>query len=762
MGRAKQVGNEATRHQFSVCRSVPQRRGPRSGSEPDADIGWLLNPINIFPSFSCSSRPSWLTNRVEVALILPLARLARMTSVAPNGISHPGGMGPLVTFLTFVLIEECRRNVYDEHCRRGPALSRILEVSTRGVSVRSHNIRADRVFFLFFLAAMVAFAAVGSAHAADQVERPNVLWLTCEDMSPNLGCYGDPLAVTPTLDRLARQGVRYTQAVGICGVCAVNRSCLITGMYSSSIGSQDMRSRIRLPESIPTYSRLLRDAGYYCTNNSKTDYNFPTPKDAWDECSRQAHWRNRAADQPFFAVFNYTGTHESQIWEANHRKHAATLKEDELHDPQQVPVPPFHPDRPEVRRDWANYYDNISALDHWIDRHLSELEEAGLSDNTIVFFYSDHGVGMPMCKKWVWEWGLRVPLIIRFPERYQHLAPGEPGSSTDRLVSFVDFPPTLLSLVGVNVPEHMQGRAFLGAQAGEPRQYAFAIRDRMAEWFDVVRVVRDHQYQYHRNFMPHVPWSPFTSYTLRMPTARICQQMHEAGELNAVQERFFRPKPTEELYDLEADPHMIHNLADDPQYADVVSRMRGELRSWQLRTRDLGLLSEHEMHRRADGRTQYDVGQSAEAYPLDKILPVAELASERDPHNLSQLTALLEDDEPVVRWWATMGLMMLGKDAASAKPVLHKCLEDESSLVRVAAAEAFFELGEIQLAQQTLSHALQDASPSIRLRALNVLYRMEQQAKAVLPAIRQASIKGIYPAEYVNRMVEYFPERLED
>ncbi len=278
---------------------------------------------------------------------------------------------------------------------------------------------------------LAALSLVGRplpATAQSPPERPNVLWLTCEDISPNLGCYGDDYAITPTLDQLARQGVRYTHAVGICGVCAVNRSCLITGMYSSTIGSQDMRSRIRLPDSIPTYSELLRAAGYYCTNNSKTDYNFPTPPEAWDECSGKAHWRNRQPGQPFFAVFNYTGTHESQIWEMNHRRHAATLDSHELHDPNSAPVPPFHPDTPEVRRDWANYYDNITALDHWIAQRLTELEEAGLADNTIVFFYSDHGAGMPMCKKWVWESGLRVPLIIRFPERFQHLAPGQPGS----------------------------------------------------------------------------------------------------------------------------------------------------------------------------------------------------------------------------------------------------------------------------------------------------------------------------------------------
>jgi len=618
------------------------------------------------------------------------------------------------------------------------------------------------VMFGFLFVVATASPSLRAAQANDADQRPNVLWLTCEDISPNLGCYGDDYAITPSLDRLAEQGVRYTQAVGICGVCAVNRSCLIAGMYSSTIGSQDMRSRIRLPDSIPTYSKVLRKAGYYCTNNVKTDYNFPTPREAWDECSHKAHWRNREPGQPFFAVFNYIGSHESQIWKANHRRHAATLSDDELHDPAKAPVPPFHPNTPKVRRDWANYHDNITALDHWIADRLKELQDAGLADDTIVFFYSDHGAGMPMCKKWVWDWGLRVPLIIRFPKKYRQLAPDDPGSVCDRLVSFVDFPPTLLSLVGVDVPKHMQGKAFLGEQAQPPRRYAFAIRDRMAEWFETIRVVRDTKYQYHRNFMPHLSWAPFCSYTLRMPTAQVWTRLHEQGKLNAVQDRFFHSKPTEELYDLQTDPHMTHNLAGDPDHAEILGRMRQELHNWQLRTRDLGLLSEYEMHGRAANSTQYEVGQSEQSYPLERILPVAELAGERDARNLPKLLTLLDDDEPVIRWWATLGLVMLGKQAGPAKPALVKSLEDDSPLVRVAAAEGLFQLGEVDQARSTLIDALSHPTPFVRLRAMNVLYRMGDDARPALPAIKKASMKGIYPAEYLNRMVGFLPKRLED
>jgi hypothetical protein len=393
---------------------------------------------------------------------------------------------------------------------------------------------------------------------------------------------------------------------------------------------------------------------------------------------------------------------------------------------------------------------------------LKEVADAGLAEDTIVFFYSDHGVGLPMCKKWVYDWGLRVPLIIHFPQKYQDLAPGEPGTTTDRLVSFVDFPPTLLSLVGVDVPGHMQGKAFLGPQAQSPREYAFAIRDRMAEWYATVRVVRDKRFQYHRNFMPHLPYAPFCSYTLTMPTAQVWTRMHEQGQLNAVQDRYFRPKPTEELYDLRADPHMIRNLADDPDYAEVRSRLSRELRAWQLRTRDLGLLSEFEMHRRAEGSTQFDVGQSEASYPLSRILPVAEMAGQRDAANLPRLVALLDNEDPAIRWWAALGLVMLGKEARAAESVLlEKCLNDESPLVRVAAAEALFELDQVEQARTVLVAALAHETPFVRLRALNVLYRMGDHARPAREAIQNASMKGIHPATYLNRMTKYTSDRLK-
>ena len=301
----------------------------------------------------------------------------------------------------------------------------------------------------------------------NNADRPNILWITCEDISPNLGCYGDSYARTPVLDELATQAVRYANAYGVTGVCSPNRSCLITGVFPTTLGSHNMRSTTQLPDHIKCFTEYLRTAGYYCSNKSKTDYNFPTPKGAWDESSADAHWRKRDSGQPFFSVINLVVSHEGQIRspDAKFSKNIARLTSEQRHDPEKAPVPPFHPNTSETRRDWARYHDLITAMDYQVGDILKQLEEDGLAEETIVFFFSDHGAGMPGCKKWVWESGLHVPMIVRFPEKYRQFSPGKPGSVIDRLISFVDYAPTVLSLAGVEIPQYMQGHAFLG-QAG--------------------------------------------------------------------------------------------------------------------------------------------------------------------------------------------------------------------------------------------------------------------------------------------------------
>lgn len=448
-------------------------------------------------------------------------------------------------------------------------------------------------------------------------KRPNFLWITCEDMILTLDCFGDPYAVTPNLDNLAEEGVRFTNVFTHSPVCAPSRSGVITGMYPTSIGTHNMRCQAVPPPFVRCFTEYLRAAGYYCTNNAKTDYNFvhdpkistasaeAAPLTAWDESSSKAHWRNRPdTNQPFFAVFNITVTHESQIRsrDPNLLKRINALLPEMRHDPTKAPVPPYLPDTPAVRRDIARHYDTVTLMDMRVGEILRDLEEDGLTENTIVWFWSDHGVGLPRAKRWVYDSGIHVPLIIRIPEKFRKWAyPDDtdrikPGSIIDDLIAFVDFAPTMLSLAGIPIPKHMQGQAFLGPQKSPPRKFVYAARDRMDETYDIIRAVRDKRFKYIRNFAHHLPYAQEVEYAEETPTMQEWRRLNAEGKLNKVQRFFFLPtKPIEELYDTQTDPHETRNLADDPQHRSVLETMRAELFRWMRETGDLGLIPEPEL-----------------------------------------------------------------------------------------------------------------------------------------------------------------------
>jgi uncharacterized sulfatase len=459
------------------------------------------------------------------------------------------------------------------------------------------------------LSAHVALAQSPSAAAP---ARPNILWISAEDLSPDLRAYGDTYAVTPTLDRLATEGARYTNAFAVAPVCAPSRSAIITGMYPTTIGTMHMRSKGVPPAGVKAFTEYLRAAGYYCTNRSKTDYNVEAPPShrppvtVWDDSSPRAHWRNRPDPrQPFFAVINITTTHEGQIRldNAAFAKATASLPQGARHDPAMAALPPYYPDTPVVRHDWARYYDLMSAMDLQVAEILQQLEADGLADRTVVFFWGDHGRGLPRGKRWVYDSGLRVPLLVRWPRTIA------PGTVVDDLVSLMDLGPTVLSLAGVEVPAHMQGRAFLGAAKAPPREYIFAHRDRMDEAYDMIRAVRDRRHKYIRNFYPGRPYAQHIAYMEEMPTMREWRRIYKehldalgpsyGRALNAFQLLFFQPeKPREELYDIAADPHEVRNLAASAEHAAVLARMRRTLDEWQTSTRDLGLVPEDELRER--------------------------------------------------------------------------------------------------------------------------------------------------------------------
>jgi arylsulfatase A-like enzyme len=558
--------------------------------------------------------------------------------------------------------------------------------------------------------------------------RPNILWITSEDNSPFIGAYGDIFATTPNIDRLASQGIRYTHAFATAPVCAPSRSTIITGMYPSSLGTEHMRSTYPIPGFVKFFPRYLREAGYYTTNNSKKDYNTVDQPEAWDESSPKATYKNRRSAQPFFAVFNITTTHESQLHKAIP---AAELK----HDPDRVPIPPYHPRTPEMKHDWAQYYDKMQMMDEQVGRILKDLDEAGLSDNTIVFYYSDHGGALGRSKRFIFESGLRVPLIIRFPEKYVHLAPGKPGTSSDRIVSFVDFAPTILSLVNIKPPVHMQGRAFLGKAMSEPNAYAFAFRGRMDERSDMVRSVRDKRYRYVRNYMPHKIYGQYLEYLWKAPSMGSWERAFHRGELNETQSAFWKVKPTEELYDVEADPHNIHNLVGDRSHQEVLKRMRQANRSWLLETRDAGFIPEPMMLEITKTQPLYMFART-KAYALERILETAELASSKDASAIAELRRRLQDRDPIVRYWAATGLTILGGNAVSAKEDLKQLLQDSEVSVRIAAAEALYLFAEKESSISVLKKALTSGNVMVRLHVLNILENMGEDAQPALSEIR--------------------------
>lgn len=605
---------------------------------------------------------------------------------------------------------------------------------------------------------LLSFCLLALALPAVAADKPNILWLTSEDHSPHMGCYGDKVARTPNVDALAGKGLRFRRAWSVAPVCAPARTAIISGLYPSSSGGLHMRSMVSLPEGFKMYPQFLREAGYYCTNNSKTDYNLREPGKVWDESSGQAHWRKRADGQPFFAIFNSTKSHESQI---RTRPHVQITR------PEDVRVPAYHPDTPEVRQDWAQYYDKVSEADADAGRRLRELAEAGLADDTIVFYYADHGSGMPRGKRWPSNTGLQVPFVVFFPEKWRHLAPKEyqAGGVSDRLISFVDLAPTVLSLAGVEPPAWLQGRAFAGPHQAEPPKFLFGERGRMDERMDLVRSVTDGRYVYLRNYYPHVSQAQRVAYQFETPTTRVWHDLYVQGRTNEAQSRFWRtPKDVEELYDLENDPDEVRNLAQSPEHRAVLEKLRAAQRDHLLEVRDVCFLPEREIHARAEGSTPHAMARDEAKYPLVKILAAAELASGLDSTATGDLVRLLrEDPDSAVRHWGALGLLMRGESAVREQAdALRAALGDASADVRITAAQSLglhAGAADLQAALDSLSAlaAPQDNGVLTAMPALAAIEALGERAKPLHAAIAVMAVDGPSPDgrynSYVPRLV---------
>lgn len=603
---------------------------------------------------------------------------------------------------------------------------------------------------------------------ASAAERPNILWLSTEDISPHVGFMGDPHAITPNLDQLAREGVVFNRAYTTAGVCAPVRSAIITGMHQSSIGTQHMRGTAHLPDHIELFPTYLRRAGYYTSNNRKTDYQLPKDepalKGAWDDSSGKGHWRNRPnKDQPFFSVFNFVGTHESGIAsDGKYRDVTADLTPDQRQDPQSLTTfPPYYPETPAARENWKRNYELITAMDTWAGDLIEQLKDDGLYESTVIFFWSDHGIGLPRGKRWLYESGTHVPLAVRVPAA--HRTPGQitPGSVNSQLVSSIDFAPTVLNLAGVDLPDYLQGQPFLGPDLPDARKYIYGARDRMDERYDIIRMVRDQRFRYIRNYEPLKTYYQYMNTPEKGTTMADLRSLHDAGKLAPIPAQFFaRRKPVEELYDVDRDPHEINNLAADPAHATTLARLREVHLAWVRDTRDTGLIPEPILvteENRIGNR--YDIlRQNDDPTFSERLADIANQAS-NGPDALSELIAALDDPQPSIRYWGAIGIGNTGApDATAAALHVDRALQDDSGVVRVAAARALCNLGKPTKALPVLTAVLEQGSQWERLHAANVLDEIDDQARPVLAAMHAAlepreelEQRGKYVVRVINR-----------
>lgn len=484
--------------------------------------------------------------------------------------------------------------------------------------MRTNHNRYRKIIRTLALITLMFSAAV----TAGEPPRPNILLLIAEDMSPRVGAFGDPVAVTPTLDRLASEGVRFTNVFTAAGVCAPSRAALITGMHQASIGAQHMRASNRPaggykavpPAQVKAYPELLRAAGYFTFTDDKLDYQFSEirsgtgPFTIWDREGAEGNWSERQPAQPFFGLINFLQTHESGVFpplttrklsgkylnfQRFRAQHYDNPDEHPFVTPDQVEVPPYFPDVATVRVDIARHYNNIALMDRQVGEVLDRLERDGLADNTIVIWTTDHGDGLPRAKREVFDSGIKVPMIIRWPARYRpaHL---EPGQIEERMISFVDLAPTILALAGVEAPDYLPGQNYLDPTV-PPRQYVFAGRDRMDTVIDRQRAVRDQRYKYIRSWHPEQPGGHRLAYRDNITMMQTLWQMLEDGQLNSDQRRWFEPPGEEQLYDIQADPFELNNLAESPEHRPTLNRMRAALAEWQQSNRDWSEQSEAAM-----------------------------------------------------------------------------------------------------------------------------------------------------------------------
>ena len=579
---------------------------------------------------------------------------------------------------------------------------------------------------------------------------PNILWITAEDMSPAIGCYGNTDAITPNIDELAKNSIKFTNAFASAPVCSPSRSCLIQGTSPVSMGTQHMRSGFSLPPAFTGFPALLRKNGYFTTNNVKTDYNSGNYQQiiesSWNESSATAHWRKRPNQKiPFFSVFNLMTSHQSRsmVWTYEKFKNEiqSKLSKAQIHDPLKISLPPYYPDTPVVRRTVARFHDCVSAMDKEVGQILKQLKEDGLDENTIVFFFSDHGSGMPRHKRALLDSGMHVPLLVRFPKKWQHLAPQKQGIKNDQLVSFVDFAPTVLNLCRTPIPSHMQGKPFFGNKVPDKRKYVFGHRDRVDEARDFARSVRNEKYLYIRNYMPHLGYNQPTAWPDIGTIRHEFYKLAESENLNSPQSHFVSSRrPVEELYDCKRDPLNLSNLTNSPKHQKILIKLRNEHLRYALENRDWGYIPEYEAWEMGMKSSCWEIAKTG-SIQWKRIIHAAELVGRAEE---SKFVENLKSKNETIRYWGVIGLCAFEKRlSVNALSELKGTLMDPSPSVRIEAANTLVRNGHPKPALSVLIKELEHENLIVVSHAARTIELLGNKAKNAIPAIK-ACLKRAY------------------
>jgi len=605
--------------------------------------------------------------------------------------------------------------------------------------------------------------------------KPNILWLTFEDTSPQfICCYGDEHAKTPVIDELAKTGIRFTSAFSVGTSSAPSRFCLITGCRTTTMGTGHQRSRYPIPEYIRGFPEFLREAGYYTSNNVKTDYNHAgihqMTKASWDESSDKASWHKRKPGQPFFAVFNSIHSHQSRTmtnpWGDYQVKVLNELDEDRI-TPVDAPfeMPAFYRDSPEMRKQMSRVYNSISLTDQQFGDILKQLELDGLRDSTIIFCFSDHGEGIPRGKGSSLGLGYRVPFILWIPEMYSHLSPWGSGIITDRLVSFEDFGATVLSLAGIEIPSYIEGEPFMGKQETVEKKYVFGACDAIDGNTELARSVTDGNYIYTRVFTAFQPFVRWMSYYDHGEIQKLMRKDFAAGVLNDVQSEIMQSRTSEYLYDLKNDVWETNNLANSPNHQILLKKFRNELKNYLIKSKDAHFIPQYTLSNHSDKQTPFDLRQNANIYPVKKVIETAMLCGTGEKAIPKQLKRLKDKNE-IVTFWAAMGLFTQRTNLKPYFGELQLILPVLSyPLTKLFISGAILNIEEHNAAREIMEEGILNSDIHIAMQALQILLEMDiERARIFIPAVRQSEekYKNVRGRGYVDSLMLVVRLRLEN